>query len=934
MKKLCTFLLLALLCIFVAASMLSCNEGDASPSTGGTPPTQQGGTEGGGTQGGGTQGGGTQGGGTQGGGTQGGGTQGGDAQKLNFEGVVFNGATYDYDGTEKTIQISGATLPAGASVTYTNNKGTDADTYSATAVITCEGYNTLTLTATLKINKINFVDVYFESKTYDYDGMQKTLLLSGATLPAGADVNYTNNTGTDADTYNATAVITCKNYNTLTLTATLKINKINFGTITFNGSSFEYDAQEHTISATGNIPAGASVSYSGGENGKNGATHVGSYTVTVTVTHKNYNTFTTTAVLKITSKEEPLSVAFSNGGIYFQNALDGKYLYSYKDELSFVSRDTPVSMITVGNKMYYISSGLLSSGIYCFDPATGKAECLFEASADMLISDGTYLYYNTNSIFKAENNGIYRVAIADLQNKDVEVIPTRLTSVKSGDMTVTDGYVYFSNKSDGGKLYAVSTEANNATPVKIYDYKVSDIITDGEKIYFVREITLTNLSAGAAIYSINVNGGLATLVDDESSKVVKITMSKGKYLTIIGEYLYFVNTDMVTATIFGDGIYRAKLDGSGWIGDSLTLLVGASKVVDGESDNIYGLASDGTALYYYRASSKHLYRYDISGEQETDLMEGFTPPEKTEIIISQYEKAEEHEGSIYYINMKDGGKLYRYDIATGLDVRITNLSVADFAIHDNTLYYSTVRFLVNFDLYRMSLVTGGPERISTDKCKNFSFADGKMYYTNFSGKNTLCCMDLSTLEITVLKDKDVTDTETKIVDGYLYFTVDEVLHRYELSTGTITMLNKDITPLEYIIYNNQILMMNTTGFQNSITLYDIATDTIYKLGNIGISGISDDLRGMFVYNGELYFYRNVTAGSSNKGLYKVTKSGNSYAVELVDKMEGYYMCESIVIGNKVYFMDVWQIKDSLPTTSSSAKLCVLDLTTMQVTVLN
>ena len=84
MKKLCTFLLLALLCIFVAASMLSCNEGDASPSTGGTPPTQQGGTEGGGTQGGGTQGGGTQG-----GGTQGGGTQGGDAQKLNFEGVVL-----------------------------------------------------------------------------------------------------------------------------------------------------------------------------------------------------------------------------------------------------------------------------------------------------------------------------------------------------------------------------------------------------------------------------------------------------------------------------------------------------------------------------------------------------------------------------------------------------------------------------------------------------------------------------------------------------------------------------------------------------------------------------------------------------------------------------------------------------------------------------
>ena len=324
----------------------------------------------------------------------------------------------------------------------------------------------------------------------------------------------------------------------------------------------------------------------------------------------------------------------------------------------------------------------------------------------------------------------------------------------------------------------------------------------------------------------------------------------------------------------------------------------------------------------------------MSTEAETDLMQGFTPPEKTEIITNYYEKAEAYDGSIYYINMKDGSKLYRSDIATGLDIRITNLPVADFAIYDNTLYYSTVRFLVNFDLYRMSLVTGEPERLSTDKCKNFAFANGKMYYTNLSGKNTLCCMDLSTLAITVLQEKDVTDTEVKIDGGYVYFTVDDVIHRYSIADGTVTALNEDATPLEYIIHNGMILMMNTTGFQNSITLYDIENDAIHKLGNLGISGISDDLRGMFVYNGEIYFYRNVAAGSNSKGLYKVTVNGNTYGVELVSEMDGYYMCESMVIGNKVYFMDVWQIKDSLPTTSSSAKLCVLDLSTMQVTELN
>ena len=54
----------------------------------------------------------------------------------------------------------------------------------------------------------------------------------------------------------------------------------------------------------------------------------------------------------------------------------------------------------------------------------------------------------------------------------------------------------------------------------------------------------------------------------------------------------------------------------------------------------------------------------------------------------------EYNGDIYYINMKDGGKLYRYSPSSQMDIRITNLSVADFAIYDGVLYYSTVRLVV------------------------------------------------------------------------------------------------------------------------------------------------------------------------------------------------------------------------------------------------
>ena len=55
-------------------------------------------------------------------------------QLKKFDGVKFENATFDYDGSEKSITVTG--LPEGAKVAYTNNKGTDAGVYNAKAVVT------------------------------------------------------------------------------------------------------------------------------------------------------------------------------------------------------------------------------------------------------------------------------------------------------------------------------------------------------------------------------------------------------------------------------------------------------------------------------------------------------------------------------------------------------------------------------------------------------------------------------------------------------------------------------------------------------------------------------------------------------------------------------------------------------------------------------
>ena len=72
----------------------------------------------------------------------------------DMSGIKFENVTVTYDGSEHVIEITG-TLPEGVTVSYTNNKGTNAGTYNATAKFTYDtaNYNTIVdMNAVLTIN--------------------------------------------------------------------------------------------------------------------------------------------------------------------------------------------------------------------------------------------------------------------------------------------------------------------------------------------------------------------------------------------------------------------------------------------------------------------------------------------------------------------------------------------------------------------------------------------------------------------------------------------------------------------------------------------------------------------------------------------------------------------------------------------------------------
>lgn len=141
--------------------------------------------------------------------------------KANITGITFVDGSFVYDGTAKSLAITG-TLPTGVSVSYANNSRTDVGTQEATATIFGSNYNQFVLKADLTITPGSITGISFEDESFVYDGTAKSLEITG-TLPAGASVTYTNNSRTDVGSQEVMATISSSNFTSFDLTADLSI---------------------------------------------------------------------------------------------------------------------------------------------------------------------------------------------------------------------------------------------------------------------------------------------------------------------------------------------------------------------------------------------------------------------------------------------------------------------------------------------------------------------------------------------------------------------------------------------------------------------------------------------------------------------------------------------------------------------------------------
>ncbi len=220
-------------------------------------------------------------------------------------GIEFNGATFIYDGTEKSLSVNN--LPEEFNISYENNGKVDAGEYEVKAIITGnENYNgEITLTATMTISPKEIRLTWIDRGPFIYNG-EKQVFKPQPVEGVEITVDVEGGNGIDVGKYTAVASTTNKNY---TLTNNRQEYEIIAKTITeedikelgieFNDETFVYDGTEKSLSVN-NLPEGFNVSY---EN--NDKVDVGEYEVKAIITgNENYNgEITLTATMTISPKE-------------------------------------------------------------------------------------------------------------------------------------------------------------------------------------------------------------------------------------------------------------------------------------------------------------------------------------------------------------------------------------------------------------------------------------------------------------------------------------------------------------------------------------------------------------------------------------------------------------------------------------------------------
>lgn len=400
-----------------------------------------------------------------------------------------------------------------------------------------------------------FEGVTFTSASYVYDGKAHSLMVAGA--PTDAAVKYTEaNSYIDAGSYIIHATIEKDGYKTLSLQATLTIQKATMSSLSLSNAnmSVKYDGTDHIgdITVVG-APEGTNTKKTvTNSNGQvvTSCIDIGTYQISIEATNKNFNTVTLNGKLTIYADKTEMPIFSIGSKIYFSNGLDSKNLYSYDTSLTdknlaYANYDTVKQYLPYGDGVIFLSKSFLFNAIKRIN-SSGSITTLYTGSANYIATDGSStIYYSVNGL-TASQSGIYKLVV-DETNSTSE--PTQIFAGKTYDLTYLNGKLYFADGSNSKYLSSISANATGiiSSSTLVYKEAIYNMVASSGKLYF-------NVN--------NLSGNYIASYNPSTNKFGKLTTSAGDYLTVVGNELYFANVDVLNSALYGKGIYKVKTDGT------------------------------------------------------------------------------------------------------------------------------------------------------------------------------------------------------------------------------------------------------------------------------------------------------------------------------------------------------------------------------------
>lgn len=740
--------------------------------------------------------------------------------KNNFENIAFASATYTYDGEPHILnEVSGA--PENTKITYVGRKAySDVGVYNATAKLEKDGYNDLTLSATLTINKTTFKGVQFLDSEFEYDGHPHSISITG-TLPSTTSVTYTSdvngvtNTATEIGEYNITATITDKNFETLVLKAKL--------TIKTNDDERYLKWSDDTLFFQNALHDNYLYSYNKGTN------------ALLRVSKDN-------AVDMIKSKDD--EIIYISKSLFVSSIKTANYSNTDNKVTTSVIHTANARYVQFdGSKtIYYVVNGLTQnkSGIFKAD-LSGEDPVITTLS----VGKAKYLTLVNNKLYFADGNNGYKFSSISISGENQT--PSLVVDEKINNLYYMDGVFYYTVNNLLGN-YIERYSFTNGRRKLTSDAGIDFCLIDGY-LYYINVDKLNTRIWGEGIYKVNAS----PLADNNNSGIKVIESKKGLCsLTSDGTNLYYYDMD-------GYKLVKANLNGA-FVKD---ILDGFIKPEDPTPTSLGGDMEEYNGSLYYLDiwDEKTLHCYNPQTKSNTRLTANKV--DNFSII-----------GDEIYMNMVTclvNNDTYRFNLKTGGEPeKINTYDGTDFISDGTYVYYAQANAAgVRTAIRRTNLTTLVDEQIYDKGVSNLRMVNGELCFID---GYQIYSMNLDTLTTKEIKPNNksvhttVFDTDgTTIFYREMYSVAYALkrLSRYNVKTGEYAIMVQDKTdPISITYRDGDVYYYTDTTNAANNGLYKVAASTSStSQGTCLLACNSTYYATTFTFiNNSIYFTNYITAG--------------------------------------------------------------------------